>query len=415
MYYLNTWMKFINNGYLNYAYITIDQRSNSFLENYNRRLKIKLSNFLYGKNKVHITWPIFISFIKNEEKEFRICNYNADNDFEKKNINKTTTLKNNKDSIFNKDKDNVSFKRKFLKWNTNSCRYDSFFFIYCFSIHQYIKNDKLYNDNEIFLLIEKIADILLKANKKKLKEGIWTILEKTKINSCDLTTDKNNYKAFNTILQVINLLKNIDIFCVQYNVYEGCSICKEPANFINYLSPSISITKSDLLNNVSIETLIKNKLTNIKSACINCDYQNDIVVSNDYFKIFSNIRLPKFLFINFDFIENYDNVEFANNLEHEKAVYDLRIQYDHLIYEYLFNDIKIYGFKYELIGLITTPTEDHYTAILFNSLKDNKEFEYGKYYIYNDRLDYDVVLVSDIKTCVLENHPEIGIYVKKTN
>ena len=123
----------------------------------------------------------------------------------------------------------------------------------------------------------------------------------------------------------------------------------------------------------------------------------------------------QFLFINFDFIENYDNVEFANNLEHEKAVYDLRIQYDHLIYEYLFNDIKIYGFKYELIGLITTPTEDHYTAILINSLKDNKEFEYGKNYIYNDRLDYDVVLVSDIKTCVLENHPEIGIYVKKTN
>ena len=93
-----------------------------------------------------------------------------------------------------------------------------FFFIYCFSIHQYIKSKRLYNDNEIFLMFEKIADILINTTKKKLNACIWNILEKTKIESCDLTTDKYNYKSFNTILQVINLLKNIDIFCIQYNV-----------------------------------------------------------------------------------------------------------------------------------------------------------------------------------------------------
>ena len=83
MYYLKTWLKFINNGYLNYALISIEQKSNSFLENYNRRLKIKLSNFLYGKNKINITWPIFIYF-KKKEKDYRINNYNAENNFEKK-------------------------------------------------------------------------------------------------------------------------------------------------------------------------------------------------------------------------------------------------------------------------------------------------------------------------------------------
>ena len=264
-------------------------------------------------------------------------------------------------------------------------------------------------------MFEKIADILLKANKKKLNAGIWTILKNTKIESCDLTTDKNKYKSFNSILQVINLLKNIDIFCVQYNVLEGCSICKAPVNSTNYLSPSICVTKTDLLSKITIESLIKNKLANINSACINCDYKNDIIVSNNYFKIYRNIKLPKFLFINFDFLEHDDKVKFDNNLEHEKAVYDSRIQYDNAIYEYLFNEIIIYGFKYELIGLITTSSEDHYTAILINSLKENKYFEEGKNYIYNDILDNDVSLISDIKNCVLENHPEIGIYVKKNN
>ena len=134
-------MKFINNGYLYYAFITIEQRSNSFLENYNRRLIIKLSNFLYGKNKVHITWPIFIYFIKNEEKEFRLNNFNSDNDFEKKNINIAKSTNNNKLITYNIDK--VSFKRKFLKWNTNSCRNDSFFFILFFNSSIYQKGNIL--------------------------------------------------------------------------------------------------------------------------------------------------------------------------------------------------------------------------------------------------------------------------------
>ena len=37
---------------LNYAYITKEQRANSFLENYNRRIKTKLSDFQYGKINV---------------------------------------------------------------------------------------------------------------------------------------------------------------------------------------------------------------------------------------------------------------------------------------------------------------------------------------------------------------------------
>ena len=48
-YFKMTWIPFFLNGMLNYAYLTKEQRSNSYLENYNRIIKEKLSNYLYGK------------------------------------------------------------------------------------------------------------------------------------------------------------------------------------------------------------------------------------------------------------------------------------------------------------------------------------------------------------------------------
>ena len=63
---------------LNYHYLNKEQRSNSYIENYNRRIKLKLSKFLYGKNKCKITWPLFLYFIKNEEEEYRKDIYNKE-------------------------------------------------------------------------------------------------------------------------------------------------------------------------------------------------------------------------------------------------------------------------------------------------------------------------------------------------
>ena len=128
-----------------------------------------------------------------------------------------------------------------------------------------IKNEKLNNNNDIFQKIEKISDILLKSNKKKLENGIWNILENNKTESFDLATKENKFKQFNSIMQVLNLMKNIEIFCIKYNLFEGCSILKSPVNCTEYLSPSISVTKNDLLKKANIEILIKNKLANILS------------------------------------------------------------------------------------------------------------------------------------------------------
>ena len=70
-YFENQWLPYFINGILNYKYLSKEQRSNSYIENYNRRIKLRLSKFLYGKNKCKITWPLFLYFIKNEEKDYR--------------------------------------------------------------------------------------------------------------------------------------------------------------------------------------------------------------------------------------------------------------------------------------------------------------------------------------------------------
>ena len=55
---------------LDYSNIRMEYKSNSYIENYNKRLKLKLSNYLYGKKKTQITWPIFNYIIKEEEEEY---------------------------------------------------------------------------------------------------------------------------------------------------------------------------------------------------------------------------------------------------------------------------------------------------------------------------------------------------------
>ena len=63
---------------LNYIYLSKEQRSNSYIENYNRRIKLKLSKYLYGKNLWKISWPLFLYFIKNEEEEYRLKIFNLE-------------------------------------------------------------------------------------------------------------------------------------------------------------------------------------------------------------------------------------------------------------------------------------------------------------------------------------------------
>ena len=48
-YFKRQWLSYFKNGFLNYIYLKKDFRSNSYIENYNRRIKLKLSQISIWK------------------------------------------------------------------------------------------------------------------------------------------------------------------------------------------------------------------------------------------------------------------------------------------------------------------------------------------------------------------------------
>ena len=164
---------------LNYSYLPKKFRSNSYIENYNRRIKLKLSKYLFGKSKTKISWPLFIFFIRNEEEEYRLENIKFDNSIEIKNIN----LNNNKKTDIKIDKSEkieINIKRKWLQFNRYSCRYDSFIFIYTFLIRLYLEKHNLLINNQFIELYNVISEDILSMDELELNNGIWQILNRYK-------------------------------------------------------------------------------------------------------------------------------------------------------------------------------------------------------------------------------------------
>ena len=63
-------------GTLNYTKTDKEYHSNSYIENYNKRIKLKLSEYLFGKSKTKISSPLFNYFIKEKEHNYRTDNIN---------------------------------------------------------------------------------------------------------------------------------------------------------------------------------------------------------------------------------------------------------------------------------------------------------------------------------------------------
>ena len=70
-YFISTWLSYFNDGILNYIFINKVQRCNSYIENYNHRIREILIPFT---NKIGISvipWPVFLTFIKEEESFYK--------------------------------------------------------------------------------------------------------------------------------------------------------------------------------------------------------------------------------------------------------------------------------------------------------------------------------------------------------
>ena len=138
-------------------------------------IKLKLSNFLLGKNKCQISWPISIDFVLKEEEEYRNIINDYDEEFEQKNKlveniynNKGILKKIYQKSIISENNEveyNGNSYAKFLKWTNNSCQYDIFFFLFYYIIKPYIDDHNIVINNEIFNMLFNISDLCLKKMK----------------------------------------------------------------------------------------------------------------------------------------------------------------------------------------------------------------------------------------------------------
>ena len=143
-YFISQWEFYIKRGILNYAYLNKIQRSNSYIENYNKRIKTELCKFiyliykcfiaeyLYGKSKTKIKWPLFLKFIKSVEEYYPKRTKNIIIKVLEKNkiIN---LIKKHTKKFINENPDNIDIiKTNNFVWFKNihiSSQYDIFFLI----------------------------------------------------------------------------------------------------------------------------------------------------------------------------------------------------------------------------------------------------------------------------------------------
>ena len=164
---------------------------------------------------------------------------------------------------------------------------------------------------------------------------------------------------------------------------------------------------------IDLEDIMKRKLTNVQSLCPLCGYdKNKKIISKTYFKIFNRIEVPKFVFVNFEFIDE-NEYELSNNLEVEHLSFIKRIKYNNEITKFLLSEHILFKKKYCLIGAINTPESNHYNGIILNLNISYQNLELGKNYIYDGNKNSNSILkIDNLNKTLLKNNPYIGLFIK---
>ena len=253
-YFKQQWIKFFRNNILNYTHINKNYRSNSYIENYNRRIKLKLSKYLYGKSKTKISWPLFNYFIIQEEEDFRNEYHIMENSIEPQE-NENVISDSNDNEIFDRDNiDNIQKNRKWLKLHNYSCRYNVFMLLFTYTIKLYLNLDDKKKDDNIYLsLFNSLTNEILNITNEELDNGVWNLLDKYKINYPFII---QGFKQYYSITQLFSKFEKDKRFCIKYSAMEGCSNCIVGKNVEFFLNPIINFDNANLFIYGNIEQMI---------------------------------------------------------------------------------------------------------------------------------------------------------------
>ena len=394
---------------------------------------MKLSKFLFGKNKTKISWPLFIYFITHEEDEYKKEIFKLDNSVYLKevkvidknimgqndiliNINdnyivEEKEVQNNFDLI--KSAKEHTYNRNWPKFVSYSCRHDTFFLLYTFVIFDKVKKE---TQNEVINIYNKICQELLQMDLKNLNKGIWDLLDRYKTDKVDLT--KYGYKEYFPVLQHTEKLDKNKYICIEYNLYEGCSKnnCIKPSLKKEFFSSAININE-EVWKFYTIENYLDALFANMLSYCVKCQWKDGISDKNNspkYFKNFQNIVPPMFLFFSFEDNLNEDfelNKEAISEAKHDLLIYNKLKNNISYIKKLLVDNFIFCDNSYQIRGLICQEYAGHYSAILINLQTSYFLLEKGLNYYYNDRKDNnEIIPLINWKDKLDEEIPVLALY-----
>ena len=186
-----------------------------------------------------------------------------------------------------------------MKFNNYICRHNSFFFIYCFVKYLRLKD---INDNNIIRMYNSISKEILKMDLSELNRGIWDLIIKYKNKDFDLC--KYGLKEYYTVLQHLELMKNNKNFCIEYEIYRGCSTpnCTPPETMKEFFSPSFNFNE-EYITQYNIIYLLDELFQNTINYCPKCQWKEGKIntkSSPKYFKNYISISPSIFLFLTFE-------------------------------------------------------------------------------------------------------------------
>ena len=253
--------------------------------------------------------------------------------------------------------------------------------------------------------LNRTCTALLKDPESELRFVFWKYLVDKKYDINNTITSENTYKKFGVISQLFSILNENDNFCIKEKKILTCNKCnKDFSKLINYRSPLISISSSELEYSDISTIFIDKKYTDAVELCPVC--------ANNKFKIktcsvkYNIEETPKYLLFILD-INETELLSLSDKI--------LNIFKDEILIDIKENNID--QLKYRFISSICFKNENHFT-IAFQKISQNianNKLKNDTFY-YHDGLEKNGIIqeIKDINDLyILKNaYPYLFIYEK---
>ena len=157
--------------------------------------------------------------------------------------------------------------------------------------------------------------------------------------------------------QILDLLRANNLFCIRYNLEEGCTNnnCIKKFESNNFLNPYIVFKEDDIINNQTIISKFNSLLENELSTCKICwyDKKGKANYRPSYYRLINDRHLPKIFFVVFDLLNYDDN---GTELDLEILEFQRRKQYNMQLLNILKENIIFEKTKYNLKFFNIYPT-----------------------------------------------------------